>query len=145
MVLIHSILPEQTYALRHSVLWPNKPLDYVKVENDHKGYHFGAFLPGPESTEPAQTDAPIAVISLFVAGPEARFRKFATHPDWQGFGIGTALLQHTFTEARRLGATHIWCDARLTAADFYRRFGMEAQGNVFYKGPIAYAKFSVML
>ena len=35
--------------------------------------------------------------------------------------------------------------ARLTAADFYRRFGMEPTGAVFYKGSIAYAKFSVML
>ncbi len=144
-VIIRPILPAQTYALRHSVLWPDKPMDYVTVENDHEGHHFGAFQPGLYAPETGLADAPIAVISLFVAGPVARFRKFATHPDWQGFGIGTALLQHTFDEARRLGATQIWCDARLGAGDFYRRFGMTAEGAVFYKGPIAYAKFSVML
>ena len=144
-MLIWLISPEQTYPLRHAVLWPDKPLDFVKVENDHEGYHFGAFLPNHETPESAPTDVPIAVISLFMAGSEARFRKFATYPDWQGRGIGTALLHHTVAEARRLGATQIWCDARLTAADFYRRLGMGAEGDVFYKGPVAYAKFSVML
>lgn len=144
-MLIRSILPEQTYALRHAVLWPDKPLDYVKVDNDFEGYHFGVFLPTTEQPEPAVDDKPIAVISLFVTGPVARFRKFATHPDWQGRGIGKALLHHTFAEARRLGADQIWCDARLTATDFYRQFGMSVEGDIFYKGPIAYAKFSVML
>ena len=144
-MLIRPIVPQQTYALRHAVLWPDKPLTYVQLEDDHDGYHFGAFLPDAAAAEPDRAGAPIAVISLFVTGPVARFRKFATHADWQGQGIGTALLMHVFAEARRLGAIRIWCDARLTAADFYRRFGMEPTGAVFYKGSIAYAKFSVML
>ena len=144
-MLIRPISSEQTYALRHAVLWPDKPIDFVKVDNDHEGYHFGAFLPITEQPEPAVGDDPVAVISLFVTGPVARFRKFATHPDWQGRGIGTALLQHTIAEARQRGATRIWCDARLTAVAFYQRFGMAAEGDVFYKGPIAYAKFSVIL
>lgn len=144
---IHSITPEETYPLRHSVLWPNKPFEYVKVENDADGYHFGAFLNGNL----------VAVISLFVdqqtvnpvevnpvrANPvRARFRKFAAHPDYQRMGIGTRLMEHVITEARRLSAIELWCDARLDAADFYRRFGMEAVSDVFYKGPIPYARFS---
>ncbi|UFH53517.1 GNAT family N-acetyltransferase [Spirosoma sp. KNUC1025] len=132
MITIRSITPEQTYPLRHSVLWPDKPFDYVKVENDQEGQHFGAFL----------LDELVAVISLFVEGNEARFRKFAARPDRQRQGIGTQLLNHVMAEARRSGATTIWCDARLDAADFYRRFGMEAVSEVFYKGPIPYAKFS---
>ena len=139
---ILTITPEQTYPLRHAVLWPDKPFDYVKVENDAEGYHFGAFL----------HDELVAVISLFVNAKDnnpggahlggARFRKFAAHPDYQRKGIGTRLMEHIITEARRLGATTLWCDARLDAADFYRRFGMEAVSEVFYKGPIPYAKFS---
>ena len=132
MISIRSITVEQTYPLRHSVLWPDKPFDYVKVENDGEGHHFGAF----------REEELIAVISLFVEGEIARFRKFATRPDCQGQGIGTRLLNHVIAEARRLGATSLWCDARLEAAAFYQRFGMEAVSDVFYKGPIAYAKFS---
>ena len=58
-LLIRSITPEQTYSLRHAVLWPDKPVEYVKVENDADGYHFGAFLNGDL----------VAVISLFVDEP----------------------------------------------------------------------------
>ena len=135
MISIRSVTFEQTYPLRHSVLWPDKPLDYVKVENDEQGHHFGAF----RNTEL------IAVISLFVEGQTGRFRKFAARPDCQRQGIGTQLLNHVIIEARRLGATTLWCDARLESAAFYRRFGMEAISDLFYKGPIAYAKFSLTL
>lgn len=133
--MIRPITPEQTYPLRHAVLWPDKPLDYVKIENDGEGYHYGAF----------QNDELVAVISLFVNGPESRFRKFATRPDCQRTGIGTQLMNHIIAEARRMKATTLWCDARLDAADFYRRFGMEPVSEVFYKGSIPYAKFSLTL
>jgi GNAT superfamily N-acetyltransferase len=140
MLTVTPITPEQTYPLRHSVLWPDKPLDYVKVDNDASGYHYGVIL----------DNELVAVISLFLAdetadGQPARFRKFATRPDRQRQGIGTQLLNHVIAEARRLGATSLWCDARLDAADFYRRFGMEPVSDVFHKGPIAYAKFSMSL
>src|SRR6476469_3309714 len=118
VVDIRSIRPEDTYALRHQVLWPDKPLSYVQVENDDAGHHFGAFQEGEL----------VAVISLFVENQAARFRKFATRPDCQGRGIGSALLLHTFGAAQRLGATHIWCDARQESNGFYARFGMQPEG-----------------
>jgi len=135
MIEIRTITPEQTYPLRHGVLWPDKPLDYVKVENDADGYHYGAF----------QHETLVAVISLFVDGETARFRKFATDPTYQRKGIGTRLLNHVIAESKRFGATSLWCDARLDAADFYQRFGMQAVSEVFYKGPIPYARYSLSL
>jgi GNAT superfamily N-acetyltransferase len=129
---IRAISADATYVLRHQVLWPNKPLDYVKVENDSIGHHFGAF----------RQEELIAVISLFVVQDEARFRKFATRPDCQGQGVGTSLLRHVFNEARRLGATQIWCDARQDSAGFYARFDMKPKGETFYKGPIAYVRMA---
>ena len=135
MLTIQLISPEQTYALRHAVLWPDKPLDYVKVDNDAEGHHYGAFL----------NDELVAVISLFVTGPEARFRKFATKPALQRQGIGTRLLNYVIAEARQLGATTLWCDARLDAAGFYRRFGMKPEGKLFYKGDIPYNRMSMAL
>ena len=132
---IRPIAPADTYALRHQVLWPDKPLEYVRIEDDDAGYHFGAF----------QGEELVAVISLFVAPPEARFRKFATRPDCQRRGIGTALLRHVLGEARRRGATRLWCDARRDSAPFYARFGMQPEGDVFYKGPVAYARMAVGL
>ncbi|MDJ0366931.1 hypothetical protein QMK33_17410 [Hymenobacter sp. H14-R3] len=71
--LIQPVAASGTYALRHAVLWPAKPLAYVQPPDDAAGQHFGAFVAG----------ALVAVISLFV-GPDgvARFRKFATDPAW---------------------------------------------------------------
>ncbi len=135
MAEIKEISATETYALRHQVLWPDQPIDFVKVPDDDAGYHYGSFQEGNL----------ISVISLFMQADAARFRKFATHPDWQGKGIGTALLNHVFAESRRMGARRIWCDARLSAADFYRRFGMRPEGDTFYKGPIAYSKYGMEL
>ncbi|MBH8570715.1 GNAT family N-acetyltransferase [Microvirga sp. STS02] len=132
---IRLIRPEDTYALRHQVLWPDKPLAYVKIEDDSTGYHFGAF----------RQEELVAVISLFVENETARFRKFATRPDCQGQGIGSALLRHVFGEARRLGAARIWCDARQDSAGFYARFGLRPEGETFYKGPVAYVRMAVAL
>ncbi|GAB3854439.1 GNAT family N-acetyltransferase [Hymenobacter terrigena] len=132
---IRPIQPAATYALRHQVLWPDKPLNYVKIEDDDAGHHFGAF----------REEELVAVISLFVENQRARFRKFATRPDCQGQGIGSALLQHVFGEARRLGATRIWCDARQDSAGFYARFGLRPEGETFYKGPVAYMRMAVAL
>jgi len=132
---IRPIAAADTYALRHQVLWPDKSLEYVKIDDDAAGYHFGAF----------RNEELLSVISLFIDGDEARFRKFATHPNFQGHGLGTALLQHVFSEARRLGARHIWCDARQDSAGFYARFGLRPEGEIFYKGPIPYVRMGAAI
>lgn len=132
-LLIQPIDAAQTHALRHAVLWPEKPLAYVQLPDDAAGQHFGAFAEG----------ALVAVISLFVgADGVARFRKFATAPAWQGRGVGTALLHHVIAQARAQGASQLWCDARQNTLPFYQRFGLAAEGDVFYKGEVPYVRLS---
>lgn len=135
-VVIQSIEPAQTYALRHAVLWPEKPLAYVQLPDDESGQHFGAF----------EDATVVAVISLFVsANGIARFRKFATAPAWRGKGRGSALLRHVMAVALAQGARVLWCDSRQEAIPFYRRFGFVPEGSVFYKGSIAYQRLSCSL
>ncbi|MDO7883890.1 GNAT family N-acetyltransferase [Hymenobacter cheonanensis] len=132
-VAIQPITAAQTYALRHAVLWPAKPLAYVQLPEDEAGQHFGAFVEG----------ALVAVISLFVgAHGVARFRKFATDPAWQGRGVGTALLHHLIGVAQAQGASQLWCDARQNTLPFYQRFGLAPKGEVFYKGEVPYVRLS---
>jgi GNAT superfamily N-acetyltransferase len=134
--VIQAIEPAQTYALRHAVLWPDKPLAYVQLPDDAAGQHVGAVAGG----------AVVAVISLFVgADGVARFRKFATDPAWQGRGLGTALLRHVLAAARAQGAHVLWCDARQTTLPFYQRFGLAPEGEVFYKGEVPYIRLSCPL
>lgn len=133
---IQPIAAAQTYALRHAVLWPDKPPTYVQLPDDDAGQHFGAFVAGELR----------AVISLFVTSAgDARFRKFATDPAWQGRGLGTALLRHTMQAAQAQGASALWCDARQNALPFYQRFGLSPEGDVFYKGDIPYLRLRCAL
>ncbi|KAI4862741.1 GCN5-like N-acetyltransferase [Hypoxylon rubiginosum] len=136
-VTVRPISAAETYALRHAVLWPDKPMAYVQLPDDLDGQHFGAFTNGSPAEEL------VSIISLFIDDSgEARFRKFATAPDWQGKGTGTALLKYTIEAAVKLGATSIWCDARQSALGFYRRFGMSGEGAVFFKGEVPYLRMS---
>ncbi|KAI2628724.1 GCN5-like N-acetyltransferase [Hypoxylon sp. NC1633] len=153
---IRPISASETYALRHAVLWPDRPLSYVQLPDDAAGQHFGAFA---FASIPVHADKsnnhnnssgsaePVSIISLFVddVSGEARFRKFATAPEWQGKGVGSALLTYTIDAAARAGATSIWCDARQSALPFYQRFGMNGEGEVFFKGEIAYLRMSKAL
>lgn len=132
-IVIQPIDAAQTYALRHAVLWPDKPLAYVQLPDDAAGQHFGTFAAGTL----------VAVISLFVeADGVARFRKFATDPAWQGRGVGTALLHHVIARAQAQGASRLWCDARQNTLPFYQRFGLTPEGDVFYKGEVPYVRLS---
>jgi GNAT superfamily N-acetyltransferase len=134
--MIRSVTSQQTYLLRHQVLWPDKPIEFVRVPEDAFGFHFGYFI----------DNEPVAVISLFFDEQNnARFRKFATHPEYQRQGIGSLLLRHVFDKATEAKASRIWCDARWDAKPFYERFGMEQEGKPFYKGEISYVKMTRVL
>ncbi|OTB09465.1 hypothetical protein M426DRAFT_6736 [Hypoxylon sp. CI-4A] len=175
-ITVRSIGASETYALRHAVLWPTKPLSYVQLPDDIAGQHFGAFLPAGRGTTITTTDSDVSrrhnddddddddkasndkqgaaneaeeellvsIISLFIDSQrgEARFRKFATAPAWQGRGVGSRLLEHTISAAASQGATSIWCDARASALGFYQRFGLHGEGDVFYKGDVPYLRMS---
>ena len=53
---IIEITYEETLNIRHRTMWLNKPINYVKLENDDQGRHFGLFIDGKM----------VSIISLFV-------------------------------------------------------------------------------
>jgi GNAT superfamily N-acetyltransferase len=107
----------------------------VELPEDAAGLHYGAFEGGQL----------LSVVSLFIDGAAARFRKFATEPAEQGRGIGSALLRYLMKEAAGHGARRLWCDARQEKAGFYQKFGFRVEGELFYKGPIPYVRMSCAL
>lgn len=128
----------KTIPIRHRVLWPDKPPEFCHIEGDENALHFGAFL--SDSTE----DGFLAsVASIYIDGESARLRKFATLPEFQGQGIGSALLAHIITTIKEKGVAHFWCDARATATGFYARFGLEEEGEIFTKSGLPYRKMSI--
>ncbi|KAG9308524.1 hypothetical protein JVU11DRAFT_11868 [Chiua virens] len=150
---IKQITANLTEELRHLVLWPDKPLDYVRLDDDKYGHHFGAFV--------SSRDSPVAVISIFFEpvpssvingctastgnGTSARFRKFACHPQFQGRGIGTRLLRYATSYCSSAGATVLWCDARLSSSEWYEKRGLIQFGSTFFKDKVEYTRMKMVL
>jgi GNAT superfamily N-acetyltransferase len=90
----------------------------MEMEEDNHGYHFGAFA----------DNKLVAVVSLFAKGDDFQFRKFAVIPEWQGQGIGKALINYIADFAINEGAIRLWCNARLSAIGFYAKYGFMQTG-----------------
>ncbi|TKC07241.1 GNAT family N-acetyltransferase [Pedobacter frigoris] len=112
-IQIEQIRDDLTWRIRHEAMYPDLPLEAVKLEDDSEGTHFGLYAGDQLST----------VVSIFSEGTTYRFRKFATAVDAQGKGYGTALLKHIIEYVTFMGAKMLWCNARVSAAGFYERFG----------------------
>ncbi|MDD9268101.1 GNAT family N-acetyltransferase [Paenibacillus sp. MAHUQ-63] len=121
---IRTVSQELAWQLRHEVMWPDRELDYVKLADDDKGMHYGLY-----DGEELQS-----VVSLFIEGGEAQFRKFATKNASQGRGYGSRLLSYVLEEAAKAGVTRIFCNARSHKAAFYEKFGLKATDQQFTKG-----------
>jgi N-acetylglutamate synthase-like GNAT family acetyltransferase len=64
-----------------------------------------------------------SVVSLFMTGNTAQFRKFATERSEQGKGHGTALLLHMLSILPQHQVKTVWCNARKDKTAFYAKFG----------------------
>lgn len=135
MIDLKQIQADETWALRHKVMWPDKPLDFVILPNDADGLHYGLFENGQL----------VFVISMFVKGDKAQFRKFATDAAYQGKGYGSQLLVYLIDTSRDLNIKELNCDARITAISFYKRFGMEIDSEVFQKSGKDYIRMSLRI
>ena len=121
---------EEVIAVRWLVLRPGFPRESAIFAGDAdvETRHFGAYVGGQI----------IAVASIYSAElyeqPQAtawQLRGMATLDSARGQGHGAALLVATEDYARRRGAVLIWCNARVTAAEFYRHHGWQILGEVF--------------
>lgn len=126
---IKEIQAQETYNLRHQVMWSDKTIDFVILSNDEEGTHFGLW----------KDSNLIAVVSLFINGNTAQFRKFATKISEQGNGYGTLLLNHLMTiVSNKKEIKSLWCNARVDKTVFYERFGMTQTTRKFAKEGIDY-------
>ncbi len=133
---IITIGAQQTLQIRQTVLWPDQPQEFSKVEGDEDAHHFGVIL----------DKELVSVASIFPdLDNTARLRKFATLPNLQGQGIGSDLLKHIMEQLRSDGCSMLWCDGREQARSFYERLGFEASGERFFKKNIAYFRMAKLL
>ena len=133
---IRRIMPEQTRALRASVLRAGRPASEAAYacDADVRTVHFGA-LEGPDAE-------PFAVATMHAdrrGDVPWRLRGMATRPDRRGNGAGRALVAACaqYAEAAGTGDSGpIWCNARVTAQRFYERCGFVVDSAVFDLPPI---------
>jgi GNAT superfamily N-acetyltransferase len=122
-IQIEQIHPVLTWRIRHEAMYPEQPFDFVKLDSDYDGIHFGLYA----------DDQLTAVVSLFEDGEICQFRKFATLPASQGKGYGGLLLAHIVSFIKETGAKKLWCNARVDATGFYAKFGFEQTAKTFTK------------
>lgn len=125
---IKEITTAEVIPIRHKVMWPQKPIDYVKLSNDQSARHFGLIVNGNITS----------IISLFYNNNEVQFRKFATLTEYQGKGYGSILLKEILTMLTQENITKVWCNARKEKTTFYRRFNLDTTNQEFTKGNIDY-------
>jgi len=125
---IEEVNLEEVLIIRHEVMWPNKPFDYVKLPNDKSGKHFGLRIDRKL----------VSIVSVFENDNKIQFRKLATIIEFQGNGYGTKLIQHIIELGAQQKCISIWCNARVEKTGFYLKFGFKETKNRFKKGGVDY-------
>ncbi len=122
-VQIEQIRHELTWRIRHEAMYPELPLEAVKLSSDPDGVHFGLYVGNTLS----------AVGSVFNEGSHYQLRKLATLSSFQGKGYGSMLLNYIIEYVRLERGIQLWCNARASAITFYEKFGFSQQGEFFFE------------
>jgi len=127
---IRILTTAEVLPLRHAVLRSGRPLETARFANDEAPgtRHLGAYRDGKL----------LAVASLYIEEMPNRpgvsatqIRGVATSPEARGTGLGVALMNVAREYAREKGAQILWCNARGSAAAFYRKLGYSIVGDEF--------------
>lgn len=129
--MIKFIATEDTLPLRSKVLRDGAPIAecYFQTDDLETTFHMGYVSTAGDLA------AVVTCLLEPVEGYEGlgyRIRGMATDPDWQGKGIGTALLTATIDYLTTgLLADYIWCHGRRIAYGFYQHLGFEPLSEEF--------------
>ncbi|MEN2487035.1 GNAT family N-acetyltransferase [Flavobacterium sp. B11] len=128
---IKAIKASDTWQIRHEVMWPEQPFEFVKLDEDDAGSHFGVF----------EDDQLVSIVSCFIEGKEMQFRKLATLEEYQGRGIASYLLKYILEFAKSKDLQKVWCNARSNKKSFYEKLGLIDTHKTFVK---AGQEFTIM-
>lgn len=126
--IVRQISTEETYPLRLKVLRPGRELAEVQFPADPEAVHFGCFV--DEALLSVGTIHPDDN-SQFSGAGHWRIRGMATEPGERGKGYGNEILRGLLDEARARGVKLVWCNARVGALPFYKRFGFTIESELF--------------
>jgi ribosomal protein S18 acetylase RimI-like enzyme len=132
---IAAIQASQTWQIRHEVMWPDQPFEFVQLKEDDLGMHFGVFI----------EEKLVSIVSCFFSDDEMQFRKLATLEQFQGQGIASELLKHILKLAKEKEIRKVWCNARSNKKSFYEKFGMKDTHKTFYKAGQEFTIMEILL
>lgn len=132
---IKTVEAREIYPLRQSLLRQGMPSCSVAFEGDgepyslHAAFYIEGELVGCASL--IRRKSP-----LFDIDRQYQLRGMAVKKEYQGQGIGKALLQYCEFLCLNRAVTFLWCNARISAKGFYAKNGFAETGEVFYIAPI---------
>ena len=127
---VREISARETWPVRHAVLRPGQPLSSCDYDIDSMpgSFHLGVF-----------NGEDLVTIGSFYPVPhpeldgtsQFRLRGMATLQSQQGRGYGFKLLDEAVSRLRMQSCDMLWCNARVSAAGYYIKFGMQRIGEEF--------------
>ncbi|WP_395092316.1 GNAT family N-acetyltransferase [Armatimonas sp.] len=137
MFTIKETTADSLIALRWQVLRPGRPESAAHFAEDaaEGSAHFAAL---------DINGVVIGCASVIKKNNALQLRGMATAPEWQGKGVGSAVLAATQAYALRQGLL-LWCNARVSAVGFYQKSGWHTEGEPFdvaESGPHVVMRFS---
>jgi GNAT superfamily N-acetyltransferase len=113
-----------TVALRNMILRQPLGLQFTEEEReaDKKYHHFACYLDGRLAG---------CLVLCPREGGDVQMRQVSVVAEWQGQGIGTALVEYTETWAREAGYRRMILHARDAAVGFYEKLGYAKVGEPF--------------
>lgn len=121
-LIIKRILPEDTLFLREKILRPGQPLEKLVYEGDYnpEAYHSGAF----------NEDIIVGIASVYKKSKNGetnsdswQLRGMAVDESLRGQGLGKKILNDCIKHIKNNNGTHLWCNARVKAVNFYKSMG----------------------
>lgn len=132
---IREIEASQTWQIRHEVMWPDQPFEFVQLEEDNSGLHFGVF----------DQKKLVSIVSCFITDNEMQFRKLGTLEEFQQKGIASQLLKHILKLGKEKNLKKIWCNARTNKKTFYEKFNMIDSRRTFIKSGQEFTIMEILL
>lgn len=119
--MVKFILPLEVLPLRSLVLRNKKPLQECVFHGDeaYDTFHLGYLANGE-----IRSVASFMRNDFFPGDGEGyQLRGMATHPDFGRKGYGAALINFAVEYLKEYNTNYLWCNARSSAATFYKRLG----------------------
>ena len=135
MPVVEQIFPSLTWRIRHVAMYPDKPYDFVKLDHDFDGIHFGIYVKYEL----------MGVVSLFMKNGEGQFRKLAVLPEAQHTGLGTQLMEYLIDFSSVQNLTKLWCNARVNSKDFYAKFGFQETNHIYSAAGFDFVKMELAI